>query len=125
MMFEFEFDENQTDAETARLMRQDDAIGLSGDNNSPPLQSDPGKAQTATILQLLGSAPQLARDVGTAVGTVRRQVEAVGPAYNNAQIAAYHGGSLATWWQYETTANKAMILIGIAGIVVVLLTQGN
>jgi hypothetical protein len=124
-MFYDEFDGNQSDAETARLMRQDDSIEMSGDNNSPPIVSDPGKANVASVLQLLGSAPQVARDVGTAVGTVRRQVEGIGPAYTNAQNAAYQGNSLSTWWQYETTANKAMILIGIAGIAVVLMTQGD
>lgn len=91
---------------------------LFGDGNSPPVVSDNTNQAAPSILQLLGGAANTARDVGTAVGTIQRQIQGVGPAYQAGYNASSTGNSLSTWWQYASTTDKLMVGLAVVGIIV-------
>jgi hypothetical protein len=96
---------------------------LQGDGNSPPLVSDTTMQRDSSLLQILGSIGSTARDLGTAVGTVKRDFEGAKDAYGQAYRNASTGNSLGTWWQYASTTDKLMVGLAVAGILVVLLKK--
>lgn len=113
----------------ADLGAPQDAFTLGGDNNSPPLQTDLTYQSASSTLQKLGSIDysKLATSVGTAVGTIEKEIKQIGPNYNAAQQAASSTNplsGLATWWQYASTTDKLMVGLAVLGIVVALNHKG-
>lgn len=100
-----------------------DAVSLEGDGNSPPVVSDVTPQRDSSILQLLGSIGQQARDLGTALGTAKHDISNAKANYNAAYNNAAAGNSLGTWWMYASTTDKLMVGLGVAGILVVLLKK--
>ena len=96
-----------------------DLTTLQGDGNSLPVQIDTDVPRQTSVTQLLGSSGTLARDVGTAFGTLRRQVSTAGSDFRSASGNASRGNSLGTWWQYASTTDK--LVVGLAAVTVVLM----
>ena len=84
-----------------------------------PVQSD-ATAAKATPLQLLGSIGTTARDLGTAVGKIQRDMRTASENYRQARDAAASGNSLSLWWQYASTTDKLMVGLAVVGIIVAL-----
>ena len=130
MMFDIFSNDDSTlvesDAATADIVRsaQDMDVGTlegaAGSRSVIPVQTDTTPSSSASLVQLLGSAPTIARDVGAAVGTAQRDLAGIGPAFNQARNSTSSGNSLATWWQYASTTDKLMVGLAIVGIVVAL-----
>lgn len=93
---------------------------MQGDGNSLPVQSDTGAEVASTPLQLLGSIGKTARDVGTAVGTLQRDLKGASGQYEQARSSAASGNSLGTWWQYASTTDKLMVGLAVVAIFVAL-----
>lgn len=102
-----------------------------GGANTLPTISDPAQSAridapgnySTTVQQIMGaigSAPQIAQSLGTAVGTAKANLAKAGAAYNKAETAAASGNSISTWWQYASGTDKAIVLIGIATLLVML-----
>lgn len=94
-----------------------------GANNLPTVSDEPQGGWYNDTLFLLGSVGRTARDLGTAVGTARRDIDAAvaavegAPAqYQTAQRNAHTGNRLGQWFQYATPTDKVMALLAIAGI---------
>ena len=114
----FEMDGGGDIADVAIQESLPDIKILSGDGNSPPVQSDDSGQIASTALQKLGSIGDTARDLGTAIGTFRRNISGAGAQYRAAQDAAYNGNSLSTWWQYASTTDKLMVGLAVVAILV-------
>lgn len=99
-----------------------DATILQGNGNSLPVQTDTDYQGVSSVLQKLGSIDYVktARDLGTAVGTVRNTAAQIGPAFSNAQAQAASGNSLGTWWQYASTTDKLVVGLAAATLVFML-----
>jgi len=106
----------------------DDLPILQGDGNSPPVQSDTmpqgGRSILDTLGGMVGNISQYARDLGTAVGQVQRDVKGADDAFKGARDAQLHGSNLSTWWQYTSTTDKVMIGLAALGVGLVL-WKGN
>ena len=83
---------------------------------STPMQSSAITDYGSSIVQLHGSASQTARDVGTAVGTIRRELKGIPQSYERAASNAYTGNKVGTFWQYASPTDKAMIILAIVAI---------
>lgn len=97
-----------------------DLTALQGDGNSPGVVSDTSGQTSSSPLQLLGSVGSTARDLGTAVGTLQRDLKNAGKNFSNARNAAANGNSLSTWWQYASTTDKMMVGLAALAILVAL-----
>lgn len=64
----------------------------------------------------VGSVREAARDLGTAVGTVQRDLKAAQGEYTTARTNAKAGDGLAQWWQFASPMDKAMLGIAAAGL---------
>lgn len=117
------YDVDQSDAETARLNRLDDAAELGGDGNNLPVQTDTTLQTQASPLQILGSIGTTARDLGTVVGTIKRDIQGASANYKAGYDAASSGNSLQQWWLYASMTDKLMVGIGLAGIVALFLVK--
>lgn len=99
---------------------------LNGTQNTPPLvsttmQTDtPGNSPFTGIQKLLGSIGPIARDFGTAVGTIKRQINGAPIEYQKAENAAATGDKASQWWQYSSTTDKLTVGIGLAGLFLLL-----
>jgi hypothetical protein len=95
-----------------------------GSANSLPTVSDMPETSQASpfsgLTKLLGSIGTTARDLGTAVGTARRDIAGAGQQYRTAQANAYKGNSAGQWWQYSTTMDKVMVGLAVLVVVVVI-----
>lgn len=118
--YDFSYDEGADEA-----VGESDAATLLGDGNDLPVQTDvqPPVSDSWNLKDLLGSIGTTAKNLGTAVGTIRKDVKDAKGNYTKAQAAAYSGNSLGTWWQYASTTDKLMVGLGVAGILVVLLKK--
>lgn len=115
--------ENQSPAETARLDRLDDAAELGGDGNSLPVQSDTTYQANPNPLQILGSIGTTARDLGTAIGSIKHDISTAGAQYKAGYNATSQGNSLQTWWLYASMTDKLMVGLGVAAIVAMFLVK--
>lgn len=70
--------------------------------------------------QVVGSVSGIARDIGTAVGEIRRAVTDTPKEYTRAVKNAERGNSLGQFWQYATPTDKMMISLAGLAVVVVL-----
>jgi hypothetical protein len=106
-------------------------IALEGIANSPALVSDNMQSSAgspfATANSLMGAIGSfannvtlLARNVGTAVGTVKRTVATAETEYKIAERNAESGNKLQQWMQYSSTQDKLTVGIGIAGLLFLL-----
>ena len=101
-----------------------DAILTGAPNDLPVISSNQQTSVDSpftTFRQLLGSigsVAQSARDVGTAVGTVQRDIDNAGKTYNNARVNARTGNSAAQWWNYSNPTDKMMIVLAALGVAV-------
>ena len=96
------------------IMNNDAGIGT-----AVPTMSTPGQSGSPSLMQILGSLGTYARDVGTAVGSVRRDITGAGRAYNTAYNQAANPtpqNKLAQWWAYSSMTDKLTVGIGIAGL---------
>ena len=83
-----------------------------------PVMSTPGQSGNPSLMQILGSLGTYARDIGTAVGSVKRDINGVGRAYNTAYNQAANPtpqNKLSQWWAYSSMTDKLTVGIGIAG----------
>src|SRR5262245_54619052 len=105
----------------------DSDVLITGSPNQPPVISDTPETSVSSVLSsvkgILGSIGTTARDIGTAVGTARRDISLAGQQYRTAQQQAYSGNSLGQWWNYSTTQDKLVIGLAVVGILVVLLRR--
>ena len=96
---------------------------VTGDSQTMPTQSDSPQVAGPSwsgIHNLLGAIGTTARDLGTAVGSVKNAANTAKGQYNTAQQNAASGNKLGQWWQYSSTTDKIMVGIGVAGLVLVL-----
>lgn len=101
----------------------DDGALISG---AYPLVSDQTHSGNADTLNKLGSAisdPNLARNLGSAVGSIEKQIQGFSGQFNAAKNATATGNSLSTWWMYASTTDKLMVGLAVLGIVVVLVKE--
>lgn len=125
-MFGMDSSTDQSTEEDARLSRQDQGSdianleGAPGSGASFPVQTDTTSQFTPTLTQMLGSAPTVARDVGTAIGNTQRQLGSLGGIFSSARSNAASGNGLATWWAYASTTDKLMVGLAVVGILVAL-----
>lgn len=102
-------------------------VYMAGDSISPPLVSMPTQnAQDGpftgvkNLLGSFGSVAQTARDLGTAVGTVERDLKGARGEFSTARENARTGNKLAQWWDYAPMTDKVMVGIGVAGLALVI-----
>ncbi len=92
-----------------------------GSANFPPVISDPPQSSIGSILnsaqKILGSASEL----GTAAGTIQRQVSTFGSQFNKAKATAASGNSIGTFWQYATPTDKIVIVLAAVGVLIALI----
>lgn len=84
-----------------------------------PTMSTTGQSGSPSLQQILGSLGGMARDLGTAVGTVGRDIRGIGPAYRGAYNNATNPSPqnrLSQWWTYSSTTDKLTVGIGLAGL---------
>ncbi len=62
----------------------------------------------------LGTLTTRARELGTAVGTVQRQIQGSGAEFTAARRQAVSGDKMGQWWAYASTTDK--VLIGLAAV---------
>ena len=95
-----------------------------GDSNTPPVYSDTPQTSIGSVFgglhNILGAIGTTARDVGSAVGSVRRSVREAKGQYSTAEKNAESSNKVGQWWQYSSTTDKLMIGIGVLGLVLVL-----
>lgn len=95
-----------------------------GSADQLPTQSDqPAGGAYNSFLDLMGSIGTTARDVGTAVGTVRADLRAAEDQargavvqYRTAQHNANTGNRVGQFWQYATPVEKVMVGLAIIGV---------
>jgi hypothetical protein len=94
-------------------------------STSPSVPDDGG--YSGTLQNILGSVgdvinnlPQTAKNLGTAVGSVKHTIDVSKTNYKHAETAAASGNNLGTWWQYASTTDKLMIGLAVVGIFVAL-----
>jgi len=91
-------------------------------NAVPVVSSSPQTSQGSpfdSIVSILGSVGRTARDIGTAVGTARRDIATARKEYSVAEANARQGNALGQWWQYSTTQDKLVIGLALAGVIAV------
>ena len=86
-------------------------------SDSPTSASDQG---LNSITKLLGSIGTTARNLGTAVGTAKRDIKGAGAQYRAGEKAAERQSKVQQWWMYSTTNDKLVIGLAIAGIAIAL-----
>lgn len=91
--------------------------------DSPQVASNGGYGATGTNLlgdaaSLIQNAPNIGKQLGTAVGTAQNNINKGITNFQTAQSAAASGNNLSTWWQYASTTDKLMIGLAIVGILV-------
>lgn len=90
-----------------------------------PVQSDtaqyPNSGSYTGLGNLLGSIGTTAKNAGTLVGTVQKDIKDAGTNFNSAKTAAASGNSISTFWLYATPTEKMMIVLAAAGLVLVLM----
>lgn len=120
----FEWDMTEDNTYSADITSYDDLPVLQGDGNSPPVQSDTMPQASRSVLETLGgmvgNISQYARDLGTAVGQVQRDIKGADDAFKGARDAQLSGNNLSTWWQYTSTTDKVMIGLAALGVGLVL-----
>lgn len=125
-VFEMDSSTDQSTEEDARLARQDQQAdignleGAAGSGATFPVQTDTTAQSIPSVTQILGSAPTVARDVGTAIGDTQRQLGSLGKIFSGARSNAASGNGLGTWWAYASTTDKLMVGLAVVGIVVAL-----
>jgi len=116
-----DFLDDTTDTPALDVLASDAA--LNGGVNTPPLigspASSPADSPFTGIGNWLGSIGTVARDLGTAVGTIRHDIAVAGPNYRAAERAAANPSptsKLQQWWLYASGTDKAVILLGGLGV---------
>ena len=87
---------------------------------STPMQSSANSDYGVNVTQILGSAVQTARDIGTAVGTVERTGRVAELEFKDARSNASSGNKIGTFWQYASSTEKAMIALAVVAIFITL-----
>jgi len=83
--------------------------------------STPKDGPFTGLSKLLGSIGTTARDVGTAVGTVKREVRGAEGQYRAAENAAENprpAGRAMQWWSYASPTDKMMLMLAAAGVAI-------
>lgn len=118
------FFDDQSGLDVVTVMNSNSNDTVTGVNGLPtvstPMQTSAVTDYGTSILQLLGSASQTARDVGTAVGSIKRDLKGVPAAYQTAQDNAASGNKVGTFWQYASPTDKTMIILAVVAIAVTL-----
>lgn len=94
----------------------DDSIDIQGD-----APSSPKDGPFTGFSKLMGSIGTTARDLGTAVGTVKRESRGAVGQYKSAENAAENprsSGRAMQWWSYATPSDKAMLILAAAGVAI-------
>jgi len=102
-------------------------IALEGIANSPAVVSTDMQSSAGSIFNtangLMGAIGNiannvtlLARNVGTAVGTVKRTASQAETEYRVAEANAASGNKLQQWMQYSSTTDKLTVGIGVVGL---------
>jgi Sec-independent protein translocase protein TatA len=111
-------------------------IALEGIANSPAVISDNRQTTNGsafnTANSLMGAVvgfannvTMLARNAGTAVGTVKRTITTAEQEYKTAERNAETGNKLQQWVQYSSTQDKLTVVIGLAGLAFLLLSPSK
>lgn len=96
-----------------------------GYGDFPILSMEPQEAPQSgwdtlqNLMGSIGSIGQTARDLGTAVGTIERDIKGAGTEYQTARNNAKTGNKLGQWWDYAPTTDKVMVGLAAAGLVLV------
>lgn len=85
----------------------------------PQTASQTGWDSIRNIMGAVGSVGQTARDIGTAVGTIERDIKGASQEYQTARNNAKSGNKLGQWWDYAPTTDKVMVGLAAAGLVLV------
>lgn len=64
----------------------------------------------------LGTIRETARDLGTAVGTIQRDLKGAQGEYTKARTNASTGNAAGQWWAYASPMDKAMLGIAAVGL---------
>lgn len=114
------FDNTFDDGPTEPGYDFESTVLVEGDSQTFPTITDPGQRASGGaftgLANLLGSIGTTARNVGTAVGSVQRDVRLAPQQYEAARQQAASGNRVGQWWNYSTGADKMTILIGLAGL---------
>ncbi len=110
--------ENDT-ADYAALSETSVVTGKSVDGPAVLSDVDPTN-QVPSVLQKIGAIDigQTARDLGTAIGTIKRQIGTADDEFKTARDNAASGNKLGTWWQYASTTDKIMVGLAALGVAV-------
>jgi hypothetical protein len=68
------------------------------------------------IMGAIGSIGSTARDLGTVIGTAERDIKSATGEYQTARQNALQGNKLGQWWDYAPMTEKVMVIIGVAGL---------
>ncbi len=83
----------------------------------PPQKPEDGPWNTLhNIMGAIGSIGSTARDLGTVIGTAERDIKSASGEYKQARENALTGNKLGQWWDYAPMTEKVMVIIGIAGL---------
>lgn len=102
---------------------------LNGSPNNLPTTSTPVDGQKsnpfdfAVARDLAVNASKIARDVGTAIGTLRREITAAPGAFSSAEKAAANNNKIQQWWLYSSPTDKLTVGIGLVGLVYLFVTH--
>lgn len=80
--------------------------------------NSPSQGPFTGLSKLLGSIGSTARDLGTAVGTVKRDVKRAGAEYRKAEDAAENGNKLQQWWKYSSDTDKLVVGLAFVGVAI-------
>ncbi len=79
---------------------------------------EPSDGPYTDAVKLLGSIGQTARDVGIAVGTVKREIDQASTNYHQGRAIGENPNSAMSAWSLMTPAEKMMVILGVVGVAV-------
>jgi hypothetical protein len=95
---------------------------ITGDNTPYPTQTYSPQSTDNSVFtdtaNILGSIGETARNVGIAVGTIKREVAGVKPAYEEGVQMGRYPNRISSAWTAMSDSDKMMIVLGVVGVAV-------